>query len=140
MKQFRRHYIVLVGLSCLLISLLYLAPQVAIGHPLLAQSNLNLNSDIISLRARISRLEQEVNSLRRNNSFTPSPSRTAKPQQPTSNPAPSRPTIVNPPIVNGRAIGKSDPLYERLATLLIELKEDVRNLDRRLTEIEQSNP
>ena len=139
MKQFRRHYIVLVGLSCLLISLVYLTPQVALGHTPLAQSNLNLNSDIISLRARISRLEQEVNRLQSNSSTLP-PSRTNKLQLPTSNPEPSRPTVVNPPIVNGRAIGKSDPLYERLATLLIELKEDVRNLDRRLAEIEQSNP
>ena len=42
----------------------------------------------------------------------------------------------NPPVVNGQAIGRSDPLYERLATLLIELKEDVKNLDRRLVDLE----
>ena len=138
MNKFKWHYIVLLGLSCLLISLASLTPHTAIAHPSIAQSNLNLNSDVISLRARITRLEQEVNSLR-NNSFTPPPSPRIKPQQPNSNSAPERPTIVNPTIVDGRAIGKSDPLYERLATLLIELKEDVRNLDRRLTEIEQSS-
>ena len=139
MNQFRRRYLVLVGLGCLLISLVYLIPQVAIADSLIAQSDLGLKSDVISLQARISRLEQEVNRLRSDRS-TPSPSRKAEPQQPSLAPVPPRPTVVNPPIVNGRAIGKSDSSYERLATLLIELKEDVRNLDRRLTEIEQSNP
>ena len=42
-------------------------------------------------------------------------------------------------MVNGQAIGNSDPLYERFATLLIELKEDVRNIDQRLTKIEQQS-
>jgi hypothetical protein len=47
------------------------------------------------------------------------------------------PTTVNPPVVNGEAIGTSDPLYQRLATLVIELKEDVKSIDRRLSKIEK---
>ena len=129
------HYILLLCLSCLWISPIHATSPTA--STLLAQSNLNLQSDIISLRARISRLEQEVNRLR-SSAISPSP-QSIKPKQPTPNPAP-RSTIINPPVVDGRAIGNSDPLYERLATLLIELKEDVRDLDRRLTEIEQVNP
>ena len=130
------HYILLLCLSCLWISPIHATSPTAIA-PVIAQSNFNLKSDIISLQARISRLEQEVSRLR-SSAVSPSP-RSIKPKQPTPNPAP-RPTIINPPVVDGRAIGKSDPFYERLATLLIELKEDVRDLDRRLTEIEQTAP
>lgn len=135
-RFFKWHYILLLCLSCLWISAIYITSPRAIA-PVLAQSDLSLKSDIISLRARISRLEQEVNRLR-SSVVSPSP-RPPKPKQPTPPPA-QRPTIINPPVVDGRAIGKSDPLYERLATLLIELKEDVRELDRRLTEIEQTSP
>ena len=103
--------------------------------PVSAQSNI-INSDIISLRSRISRLEQEINQLRY--SVRAGDSRPAKTLPIPNQSAPdSRPTVVNPPIVNGQAVGQSDPMYERLATLLIELKEDVRNIDERLTQIEQ---
>ena len=130
-----RYFLLLICFS-LLISIFYLNPLTALGHSVSAQSNLNLNSDIISLRARISRLEQEVNRLQSIRPATAPPSNQIK--NPQSIPTP-RPTVVNPPIVNGRAIGKSDPLYERLATLLIELKEDVRDIDSRLSEIERAN-
>ncbi len=30
-------------------------------------------------------------------------------------------------IVNGEVVGESDPLFQRLATLVIELKEDLKN-------------
>lgn len=130
-----RYFLLLICFS-LLISIFYYNPSAVLGHSVTAQSNLNLNSDIISLRARINRLEQEVNRLK---SFRPA---TAPPSNqstsPPSTPAP-HPTASEPPIVSGRAIGKSDPLYERLATLLIELKEDVRDIDSRLQQIERAN-
>jgi len=109
--------------------------SMAIGSPSLAQANLNLKSDIISLRSRISRLEQEVTRLRSSNSR--SLDRTARIEQSRQIP---NPTNISPPEVNGQVIGRSDPLYEKFATLLIELKEDVKNLDRRLTEIENKAP
>lgn len=137
MKQLHKwRYLLLSICLSLLIGIFYLNPLTAVGHSVTAQSNFKLDSDIISLRARVSRLEQEVNRLRSIRPATASPSRQTK--QPTPAPRP-RPTVVNPPIVNGRAIGKSDPLYERLATLLIELKEDVRDIDRRLSAIERAN-
>ena len=102
--------------------------------PLAAQSNQNLRSDLISLRSRISRLEQEVNRLQSFNSRVNS----APQRSPQASPAPN-PTIINPPIVDGEAIRRSDPLYEQFATLLIELKEDVRSLENRLTELEKSS-
>ncbi|MGF1589922.1 MAG: hypothetical protein ACFCU7_11880 [Pleurocapsa sp.] len=130
-----RVFVIQICLSCLLISLIYLGLPTLVSQPVLAQSNLNLNSDIISLKARISRLEQQVNNLRSSNFNRPS--RPSKTKQPTA--TPPIPNVGNPPVVDGQAIGNTDPLYKRLATLLIELKEDVRNIDQRLTQIEQQS-
>jgi hypothetical protein len=135
----RRNFILKICLSFILISLIYLVPT--LNQPSLAQSDLNLKSDIISLESRLNRLEQEVTRLR---SFSSSSSQSlnipaAELKEPSTPPA-SRTTTGNPPVVDGQAIGRTDPLYSRLATLLIELKEEVRSLDRRLTEIEQATP
>ena len=81
---------------------------------------LNLKRQIRQLEGEIRRLNQ---SNMRSNSLTPSPT--------------PRSTFSNPPIVNNQPVGRSDPMFERLATLLIELKEDVQNLDKRMTAIEQ---
>ncbi len=94
-----------------------------------AQSISTLNAEIIGLRSKVNRLESEVRNLRRSigrNSSTPNiPQR----EVPSS-------TINNPPAINNTAVGRSDPLFQRLATLVIELKEDVRNLNQRLDAIE----
>ena len=137
MKHFlKRRILIGICLSCVSITIIFGSIHTVDSSSVLAQSTLN-NSDIISLRARLSRLEQEVNQLK-SYSLRPSSSPPAKklPISPTTPPS-SRPTVVNPPVVDGRAVGKSDPMYERLATLLIELKEDIRNIDERLTTIEQ---
>lgn len=123
-----RKFIFRTCLICLSIGIVYLTQVVSPG---LAQSDLNLKSDIISLQARINRLEQEVNRLRGSLGKPNPPLRTE--QLPNSVPS----TTVNPPVVNGEAIGTSDPLYQRLATLVIELKEDVRSIDQRLSKIEK---
>ena len=129
-----RTQIIRICLGCL-IAIAIFTNLPASDRTVLAQSNVN-NSDIISIRARVNRLEQEINQIRHN--VRVDDSRPAKKLPIPSQSAPtSRPTIVNPPIVNDRPVGKSDPMYERLATLLIELKEDVRNINERLTEIEQ---
>jgi hypothetical protein len=132
-----RNFLLTICLSFLLISLTYLI--VPVDRPLLAQSDLSLKSDITSLQSRISRLEQEVNYLRSRSSRSSRSSSSqsldlnaAQPKQPTS-----RTTIVNPPVVDGQVIGRTDPLYNRLATLLIELREDVNQIDRRLTAVEK---
>ena len=115
------------GLWCLFICLIFLLRVTSIT-PVVAQSNALTNAEVSNLRTRVNRLEQEVNRLSnfnsRNNISPPPPQQTPR-------------NTGNPPIVNGRAIGRSDPLYERLATLLVELKEDVRDLDRRIAEIEK---
>ena len=130
-----RTQIVRICLGCCVAIAIFAYGRAIEISPVSAQSNL-INSDIISLRSRVSRLEQEINQLRY--SVRASDSRPAKKLPIPNRSAPtSRPTVVNPPIVNGQAVGKSDPMYERLATLLIELKEDVKNINERLTEIEQ---
>ena len=95
-----------------------------------AQSITGLNAEISSLRSRINRLESDVRNLSRainsNRNLPNIPPR----ESPSSR-------IDNPPAIDNTVVGRSDPLFQRLATLVIELKEDVKNLDQRLTVIEQ---
>ncbi|MGL5836400.1 MAG: hypothetical protein ACRC1Z_24710 [Waterburya sp.] len=132
-----RNFRFTICLSFLLISLSYLLPTV--NQPLLAQSDFRLESDIISLKSRINRLEQEVNYLRSSTNSRNSGSRFLELTPPKPN-QPSAPPNSGITIVDGKVIGRSDPLYSRLATLLIELKEQVNNIDRRLTVIEKTVP
>ena len=86
-----------------------------------AQSDSAVRSELSSLRNRVSRLEVEI---RRASSSS-------------SNPPPR--SASTPRVVNGEAIGESDPMFERLATLVIELKEDVRELQKRVNVQENKN-
>ena len=119
-----RSAIVIMGLTLTLIAVNNL--------PVSSQSITGINAEITSLRSRISRLESEVRNLRTSNSAPGVPA-----QKPSRESVSG--TINNPPVVNNQAIGRSDPLYERLATLLIELKEDVRDLENRLVILEEKN-
>ena len=129
-----RSLVLKVSWTCLLIGIIYFSSQ--FSQSSLAQSNRNFSSDISSLKARIRQLEQDVSRIRNGNI------RLGNPQK--YQPAPISPqqnfSGRNPPLVNGRAIEQREPTFDRLATLLIELKEDVRNIEQRLTKIEQSNP
>ncbi len=94
-----------------------------------AQSITTLNAEIIGLRTKVNRLESEVRNLRRSissNRITPNISQREVPSS----------SINNPPAIDNTVVGRSDPLFQRLATLVIELKEDVRNLDQRLEALE----
>ena len=129
-----RTLIARICLACLVISLVYIGLPTKINQlSASAQSELKLKSDIISLQARIGRLEQEVSRLR--NSNTSSRNSSVPKQQSTS----IQQNTGNPPVIDGQPIGKSDPMFERLATLVIELKEDIRNIDQRLTKLEQAS-
>ena len=115
----------------LLIVLLAVLLIVSSSSLVKAQSITGLNAEISSLRSRINRLESDVRNLSRainsNRNLPNIPNR----ELPSS-------TIENPPAIDNTVIGRSDPLFKRLATLVIELKEDVKNLDQRLTVIEES--
>ena len=122
-KQWRSQAIVL------LIGGILIWGYLTLSIPVAAQSPTRLNAEITSLRGRVNRLESEI---RRLNKLTPS-TNLANPRRspeltPSSNP---------PAVVDGNIIGRSDPTVERLSILLIELKEDVQNLDRRVTELEK---
>lgn len=110
---------VAIGLFC---STLY------IQKPVVAQSITGINSEISSLRSRINRLESQFRNLRNSNSnsFSNSPSNSSEPLE-----------RVPRGVVGDRVIGSSDPLTERLATLIIELKEDIRNIETRLDTLEE---
>ena len=103
--------------------------MIVTNYPIVqAQSITGLNADISSLRSRINRLESEVRSLSRSTSSNRNVRNIR--EYPSS-------TINNPPAINNTVVGRSDPLFQRLANLVIELKEDVRDLDQRLTAIEK---
>ncbi len=129
MKAFSRWRSHLINsiLSCLLIVTIAITMQIVHRSSVSAQSLTSVNADIIRLRTRIDRLESEINRVNKlRNDRISSP----------DTPVPS-PNLVHPPVVDGRAIGHSGPLFERLSTLLIELKEDVKKIDERLTAVEK---
>jgi hypothetical protein len=114
--------ILLIALTLTIVNLVLL-----IWHqPAAAQSTSITNTELIMLRNRVSRLENQVyraNQLNRNQ-FEPSPS--------------SPPTAITetPPVVDGEPIGQTSPMYQRLATLVIELKEDVRALQQQVNQLQ----
>ncbi|MEA5534940.1 hypothetical protein [Crocosphaera sp. XPORK-15E] len=89
--------------------------------PILASDDSRFRGDIDRLNARVSRLENAILNVRQ--------------QQNNSANNPSINT--SPQIIDGELIGRSDPLFERLSTLVIELKERVMNLEKRMTQIEK---
>ena len=114
--------ILIVGLIFALIT--------ASNQPASSQSITGLNAEISSLRSRINRLESEIRNIRTSNPTSALPY-----ELPEKEPIDGE--IENPPVVNDQPIGKSDPLFERLATLIIELKEDVNNIENRLDALEE---
>jgi outer membrane murein-binding lipoprotein Lpp len=125
LKKIRRQLIIVV----LIVGLVLVANQ-----SVSSQSITGISAEISGLRSRINRLELEVRNSRSNN----------------LNSAPGVPSELpetgsysnngnNPPVVNDQAIGRSDPMFERLATLLVELKEDVRDIKSRLAILEEKS-
>lgn len=125
MKSFNRSpsqiiIVLLVGIS--------IWGYIILNTPVAAQSPTRLNAEITSLRSRVNRLESEVRRLSK-----------SIPQTSLARPDEAPPNIsrgVPPTVVDGEVIGRSDPTVERLSILLIELKEDLQSLDRRVTDIE----
>jgi hypothetical protein len=99
--------------------------QLARPHLVLAQSDTAIRSEISSLRTRVARLENEIRS------------RQGGQNKPSGN-LPEYESVNPPQAVNGVPIGASDPMFERLATLTIEIKERVNALEKRVNELEQT--
>ena len=107
-------------LHILLILAIGVGIQTVHREPVLAQS-----SDITSLRTRVNRLETEVRRLNQQVFRLSQTTRTSNQRIPPSRvePIPVEPT---------------DPMFDRLATLVIELKERVTTLETRMEQLEQS--
>jgi hypothetical protein len=107
-------------LSLMLLTLIIILLFIQI-YPISASDD-NFRSDINSLNARVSRLETAILDLR----------------QQQSNSHIREPSIrISPPIIEGEPIGRSDPLFERLSILVIELKGRVMNLEKRMTQLQK---
>ena len=90
-------------------------------NPVSASVENRLRGEINRLQARVSRLESAVTNLR----------------QGSNNNNNSPPLNSSPQIVDGEIIGRSDPLFERLSILVIELKERVMGLEKRMNQLER---
>jgi uncharacterized protein YlxW (UPF0749 family) len=86
-----------------------------------ARSDLAIQSEITSLRNRVDRLESEIRGISQR-----SEDRSRVPQGRSGT-----------GVVNGETVGRSDPLFDRLSTLVIELKEEVRGLEKRVKTLEE---
>ena len=95
-------------------------------QPVAAQST-GVSSELLNLRTRVNLLEAEVRRLRQSGPRTAPPRQTDAPT-----PAPS----INLPQPEGQ-LGSTDPMFQRLATLVIELKERIVELEKRTATIEE---
>lgn len=116
-------------ISLLIVVLLSIILVLGSNNLVKAQSISTLNAEIIGLRTKVNRLESDVRNLRRSIGSNRSTPNIPQREVPSS-------TINNPPAIDNTVVGRSDPLFQRLATLVIELKEEVRNLDQRLDTLE----
>ena len=127
---FRKLGIVLAAL-CLMLTCLILVNQTANSQTLPSVS-----AEVRNLRSRIARVEAEVRNLRSSTSRISRPNRNSRPR--TDQLAP--PSRNNRNQANDQVVDSSDPMFKRLATLVIELKEEIREIDKRLVLLEQKNP
>lgn len=118
-RTFTKVFLVLL-LSLIIASLIGTTRSIAISDP----SVYSLTSQVNSLRIRVDRLESEIRNL---NNLTRRNSPTSRSDLPPLS------LDRNPP----RTIESDDPMFKRLATLVIELKQEVNDLESRLKKIEE---
>jgi hypothetical protein len=112
-------------LSCLIIGLI-IGIQITTIESVRAQPANYLNSEITNLRNQVNQLQNQLNRTPVNRFDLKSPRQ--------NNVAPSN----SPPgRVNGNLVGRSDPTFERLATMVVELKQQVQELEKRVGKIEK---
>ena len=94
----------------------------------LAQSSAGLESRLsrleaenFQMRSQISTLEAQISALRG--------------QSPSQTPSSIRPVAPSVPSRANRQVSSSDPMFDRLATLVIELKERVKALEAQVAEL-----
>jgi hypothetical protein len=95
--------------------LLLLLLLLGLGWP--AQADFGTDSRIAQLESRVRSLEAQLNRLE---------SAIARPGAPRSTPNPTAPNPTAAP----------DPMFDRLATLVIEIKDDLHDIERRVAQLE----
>jgi len=118
----RRWLKILGAASLVIVGLVLLPGRLAAQSTAQLESRLSrLESDNYQLRTELSRLESQIYNLSRSGARLPEPSRSVAPTVPPPRPA------------------ATTPIVDRLATLLIELKERVTNVEARMTRLEKAN-
>ncbi len=110
-----------IGIICLALFLGFaLLPRLTLAQStaFLETRVSRLESETIQLRSQLSRIESQLAQL-------------AGGRVPSNRPAPSIPSRSN------RQVSSSDPLFDRLATLVIELKQRVQSLEAQVAELKK---
>jgi outer membrane murein-binding lipoprotein Lpp len=112
-------------LSCLIIGLI-IGVRITAIESVNAEPTNYLNSEITNLRNRVNQLENRV---------IRTPTERFDLSSPSSN---NNGLRTSPPAkVNGQLVGRSDPTIENLATMVIELKQQVQDLNKRVEKVEK---
>ncbi len=124
--NYQRHYPNLKLCLALLLGLLIgLAIQIHQPQPVAAQHPNSTEAERINNRIDINQLRRDVQRLNQ-------PSRTNRPTNINGVTVPTTRERINPPV------DTSDSMFERLATLVIELKERVQALEAKVAQLENS--
>jgi len=115
---------------------LMLACLVLVNQPAASQTLPSLSAQVRNLKSRISRVEAEVRNLRSSTSRIPRPNVNSRPSPAPVSPPPHRSDRNQS---ENQVVNSSDPMFKRLATLVIELKEEVRAMEKRIDALEQTN-
>ncbi|NEP13042.1 MAG: hypothetical protein F6K14_23120 [Symploca sp. SIO2C1] len=111
-----------ISLICLalIVGFILLSPRLTMAQSLssLESRIFRLESENAQLRSRLNRLEGELS------------------RSPFPNQRSNLPTPVVPPRANQQVL-PSDPMFQRLATLVIELKERINVLEEQVTELKE---
>lgn len=115
----------ILSLTIILVLVLNLQNSLLAQDPSLNARISSLEAQSVQLRSLVSRLESQVNQLE--SSRFQSPSGALTPQ----------PNATSPPLsASGKPIAPRDPRFERLATLVIEQREQINQLEVRLERLE----
>ena len=107
-----------IGIICLalIFALVILSSRTLAQSSSALESRISrLESDSFQVRSQLTRLESQLGQL--------------SGRSPSQTPTPNRPPQVPPRSTRQRQVSSSDPMFDRLATLVIELKERVQALE-----------
>lgn len=116
------------GIICLALILGFvLLPRLTLAQaPGLLESRMaRIEAENFQLRSQVSRIESQLAQL------------SGRPLSSPQKPSPNSPAPQISSRTNRRQVSSSDPMFERLATLVIELKERVQSLESQVAELKK---